>query len=195
MNKTAIIFGASGGIGSAVVSELQHQYNIICVDRSTINFLGNKQQQVNQLLDRIQPDIVVNCVGTLGDNYHDYEAIFNINFGSNWSLIRYYMKHQDKSTKIIMIGSSAYKSGKKQDMLYSSSKAALYNLWQGASDWFTDSNILLGLVNPVRTRTQMTKHYTPGPELEPVEVAKVVTNLCLNMTHSQVIDMTFQGTK
>ena len=40
-----------------------------------------------------------------------------------------------------MVGSSASKAGKKDYMVYSASKAALLNLWQGAKDAFADTAV------------------------------------------------------
>jgi short-subunit dehydrogenase len=116
----------------------------------------------------------------------------NINFGSNWSIVQYYLKNT-KSVRIIMVGSSAYKLGRKDYMVYSASKAALYNLWQGAKDAFADTEVRIDLINPVRTRTQMVAPFSDQLDyLEPEEIARCILQLDQRNDPSTSVDITFK---
>ena len=89
-----------------------------------------------------------------------------------------------------MVGSSAYKSGRKSYILYAASKAALYNVWQGACDYFSGSNITLGLINPVRTRTPMIDVTTSAFCYEPEDVASEILSMASIQTN-QLVDMKY----
>jgi short-subunit dehydrogenase len=92
-----------------------------------------------------------------------------------------------------MVGSSAGKAGKKDYMVYSASKAALLNLWQGARDAFADTEVAIDLVNPVRTRTRMVAPFKDELDyLEPEEVARWIINLDQLNDPSQCVDITFK---
>jgi ribitol-5-phosphate 2-dehydrogenase (NADP+) / D-ribitol-5-phosphate cytidylyltransferase len=174
--QTVVLFGANGGMGVAVDQLLTAQgYLVVPVTRTQIDFArGNCQAQVDQILSEHQPGIVVNCVGKFGSNNDDLQDIMPINFGSNWNLIRHYMTHTtDHPVRIVMVGSICYNHGRKEYMVYSASKTAMFSLWQGARDYFAGSQITVDLINPQRTRTPMTEsRYNPNlPYHTPEEVA------------------------
>jgi len=95
-----------------------------------------------------------------------------------------------------MIGSSSYTGGRQLYPLYSASKAALYNLWESARDYFAGSDITVDLVNPVRTRTKMAtagKSFDPKLDyLEPDQVAGEIYKLVETDLASACVDMTFK---
>jgi short-subunit dehydrogenase len=95
----------------------------------------------------------------------------------------------DQPVKIIMIGSSAYRSGRKSYILYAASKTALYSIWQGASEYFQGTNVTVSLLNPVRTRTPMIDMSTKDICLEPHDVAQAILNM--TSTSSELVDMKY----
>lgn len=194
MTKSVAVFGNSGGIGAATVNAFKSAgYVVIEVDRNSINFNHNTSYtQVEKLLDQTNPDIIVNCVGHFdNENIETHHNTFDVNVGSNWAIIRYYMNNNNsKPIKIIMVGSSAYKSGRKTYILYAASKAALYNVWQGACEYFKDTNITLGLINPVRTRTPMIDMTTSAFCYEPEDVAQEILSMASTKTN-QLVDMKY----
>jgi NAD(P)-dependent dehydrogenase (short-subunit alcohol dehydrogenase family) len=187
MNKTALVFGANGGIGSAVVTLLLKQgYTVFPITKDQVNFVhGESEQHIVAILKLKDPDIVVNCGGVFGDNSSDYYRMMDINVGSNWFIVKHYMNYTTKPIKIILVGSSAYKAGKKSYMLYSLSKAALHNLWDGAKEFFSDRNITVNIIHPVRTRTKMVAPYDSNLDyLDPEEVAEAIVELAESSTSS-----------
>jgi 2-C-methyl-D-erythritol 4-phosphate cytidylyltransferase len=204
MTKTVVIFGANGGIGGATAKRFADQnYRVIPVSRDYLDFeSANSHHDVAKLLNQAQPDVVVNSAGVFVNGYvNTHHTTMNVNFGSNWSVISYYMalKGLSKTTRVIMVGSSSYTGGRQQYPLYSASKAALYNLWESSRDYFGDSEIVVDLVNPVRTRTKMAsvgKSFDPALDyLEPDQVADEIFKLVELDLPSRCVDMTFKDVK
>ena len=201
MIKTVVIFGAHGGIGSATAKLFAEQgYRVIPVGSDQLNFEStNSHYDVAKLLNQAQADVVVNSAGVFINGYvNTHHTTMNVNFGSNWSIISYFMalKGLSKTTRIIMVGSSSYTSGRQLYPLYSASKAALYNLWESARDYFGGSEIVVDLINPVRTRTKMAsagKSFDPTLDyLEPDQVAEEIFKLVESDLPSACVDMTFK---
>jgi NAD(P)-dependent dehydrogenase (short-subunit alcohol dehydrogenase family) len=194
MKQTVAIFGASGGIGQATKQAfLGAGYTVIPVSRNIVDFAGaSAEQQIQEFLGYAEPNIVINCAGYFSTNDESAGVTMNINFNSNWAIVQHYLKNP-KAVRIIMIGSSAYKSGRKDYMVYSASKAALYNLWQGARDAFADTDVRIDLVNPVRTRTQMVAPFDNNLDyLEPEEIARWILQLDQCNDPSRCVDITFK---
>ena len=200
----ALIFGHRGGIGSAAKSAfLKAGYRIIPVDRTIIDFdRPDADEQINSLLTNGQPDVIVNATGVFRNGWQqDHVETMNVNVGSNWSILRHYMNpsNQTKSTRIIMIGSSSHSGGRPLYPLYSASKAAVYNLWQSASQMLEDTDIVIDLLNPVRTLTRMStagKAIDPNLDyLQPEQVAQQIIQLCQEGLPSRCVDMTFEDVK
>jgi NAD(P)-dependent dehydrogenase (short-subunit alcohol dehydrogenase family) len=179
MKRTVVIFGAAGGIGQATrATFLDAGYTVIPVSRSLIDFEhATAESQIQEFLGYAEPNVVINCVGKFVRNDEPAASTMNVNFNSNWAIVQHYLKNP-RAVRIIMVGSSAYQSGKKDYMVYSASKAALHNLWQGARDAFADTDVRIDLVNPVRTRTQMVAPFDDNLDyLEPEEIARWILQL------------------
>lgn len=196
----AIIFGSSSDIGKAIIKELETlgYDSILRIDRNILDFIDpNSDELVKKLLASEQPDLIVNSVGVFERNNVTHHNTMNVNFGSNWSIVKYYLNHTESKVTIILIGSSAYKKGKKDYMVYSASKAALFNLWEGATDFFKNTNVSINLINPVRVNTKMISGIL-DPKLdylEPIDVAKEVTKILTNNYNNVCVDMTYKDTK
>ena len=194
----AVVFGAHGGIGTATTEHfLAAGYTVVPVTRKLVDFAQlNSYNAVSELLMNHQPDVVVNCAGHFDrTNIEPHSMTFDVNVGSNWAVIQHYMNNVPKKpVHVVMVGSSAYKSGRKNYMLYSASKAAVYNLWQGAGEYFLNSTVCVSLINPVRTRTAMIGTDVAGPCLEPADVAEEILNIA-STTKNQVVDMNYSKEK
>jgi NAD(P)-dependent dehydrogenase (short-subunit alcohol dehydrogenase family) len=197
MKRTVAIFGASGGIGQSVRQLfLDAGYSVIPVSRNLIDFAcANAEAQIQEFLGHAEPNVVVNCAGRFAKNDEPAGETMNINFNSNWAIVQHYLKFP-KLVRIIMVGSSAYTSGRKDYMVYSASKSALHNLWQGARDAFADTDVRVDLVNPVRTRTPMVAPFDDQLDyLEPKEVARWILQLDQCNDASRCVDITFKDAK
>lgn len=192
--KVALIFGFTGGIGNAVKEKLvSNNYRIIPVNRTIIDFTNPKaDEQVNQLLTNAKPDVVVNCAGYFADNSKAGNTTMDVNVNSNWSIIKHYLTSTDTPTKIIMLGSSACRGGRKDYIMYAASKAALLSMWEGGRDAFEGTSVSIDLINPVRTRTKMVAPFKDDLDyLDPKAVAYEILQAA-ETTVSSCIDMTFK---
>jgi len=194
--KTALIIGSNSDIAQAAMELLKDEYHIVAVNRKVIDLADpTSELRINMALTMATPDVVVNCAGVFMDNANaDYDTTFDVNLKSNWSVIKHYMDNPpDKLVRFIMLGSSVYKQGRRNFILYAASKAALFNMWQGASE-AVNENVKLGLINPVHVHTKMVAHKPhPNPEicLDPIDVAVEIKNLC-SMTESRYIDIDYK---
>ena len=184
LNKKILIFGFSGGLGKNVLQILKKKKFIIFkLIKSNKDFIKkNDEKKIYQYLKKINPDVIINCSGVLGDNLLSYVKVFNTNFGSNWEILKYYFTHKDKikkAVKIIIVGSTAHKFGKKDYMLYAASKSALNNLCQGANEMLKNTNIDIKIYNPVRMNTPMIKNvnFIKKKGISPRIVAKKIIKL------------------
>lgn len=202
--KTVAIFGANGGIGSAVHHVFSSaEYRIVDVGRLIIDLKQlTADQEIHKFLSVLRPDIVINCAGVfVSGHLTDHHETMAVNVGSNWSIMRHYLytSNQKKPVNIVVVGSSSYTGGRKQYPLYSASKAALYNLWQGVRENLTDTSIHVHLVNPVRTLTNMaTNGGAPDPALDylsPELVAQQIFKLATSNDASTCVDITFEDAK
>jgi short-subunit dehydrogenase len=201
----ACIFGHKGGIGQATKNAFLAQgYRIIPVHREVLD-LNSKDadRQIDSLLTNGQPDVIVNAAGVFYNGWQQkHQETMNVNVGSNWSILRHYMNpdNQTKPTRIIMVGSSSHSGGRKLYPLYSASKAAVYNLWQSVSQALADTDVVVDLVNPVRTLTRMStaggKKIDPALDyLQPEQVAERIMQLVNENLPSRCIEMTYEDVK
>ena len=156
--KKIIIFGSNGGLGTELKILLKDNL-ITSINKKKIDFANqNSKKKIDNLLDKVSPDIIINCAGVLGSNITDYKKVFDVNFSSNWDILRYYLlKKIKKKIKIIFIGSSGFNKGKKNYMLYAASKSALASLYVSAKETLKKKNIDLKIFHPGTMDTKMIK--------------------------------------
>ena len=179
MNK-ALVLGSTGGIGRAVCTVLAERGNkVVALNR-------NDLQNISEILLRENPDWIFNCIGSLGDNKSSFTEVFEPNVAINWFIIKYYLEHLSAKVKVVMVGSTSYEYGRKNYILYSASKAALHNMWQGACESFEGTNIFLGLIHPGPVETPMIEHLPRKSNiLSPRDLAKSMVDLANSMENHQ----------
>lgn len=194
MQDKVLLIGSNGGVGSALRKELLNNgYLVANVTRKDIDLSSvDAEVLLHKLLDTHQPDIVINCAGVFGDNNIQFDTIFNTNVKTNWSILNYYRLNKPiKVVKFITIGSSSYDSGRKNYILYAATKAALFNMYQGASEYFADKNLIIGLVNPGKIRTPMIEHLITKDTacLDPTDIAQCIITFFANLQNSSYINI------
>ncbi len=194
MRSKVLLLGSSGGVGSALFEKLlKNDFDIICANRDQLDLsLQNAANNIAQTLTLHQPDVVINCCGVFGDNEIDFDTVFNINVKANWSILEYYKTNlPSKVVKFITIGSSSYDSGRKDYILYAATKAALFSIYQGASEYFADKNLIIGLINPSKMRTPMIEHLLNQDSvcLDPKDVAQQIVNFLVDLQKSSYINI------
>jgi NAD(P)-dependent dehydrogenase (short-subunit alcohol dehydrogenase family) len=147
--KKVIVVGANGELGLEVCRQLTNVMDVIPISRGDITFGAvDEEIKIKEIMDFHTPDFIVNCTGKFGGNNADFLEIFNSNVKSTWIFLNHFINVSlNKPVRYVAIGSSAYREGRREYMLYSSSKAALMNLMQGAQEHFANSNLSLSLIN------------------------------------------------
>ncbi len=189
-----LVLGATGGLGSSVVRQLRIDgYIVIPVSRFEVDFCTEScGEEIFDLLDIHRPDVIINCIGVFRDNNCDFDEVINVNLKSNWLISKYYISKRSTvgNVKIVFVGSSSYKQGKKDYILYSASKAALHNLYEGVSAYFVGTNVLCGIVHPGRMDTKMIRNLERNSNLDyldPHKVAVDVIEFASRMTENSIL--------
>jgi len=159
--KKVIILGSSGGLGAEVKKSLSTiKYRIYSFSSKNLNFLmKDSQHKINFYLKKIDPDVIINCAGIFRNNLASFKKIFDVNTKPSWEIINYYINNIPKTKKlIILIGSTAYRGGRKEYILYSASKAALHSIYLGAKKNFKSKIINLKILHPKKIKTKMVNH-------------------------------------
>jgi len=167
--KTALIFGSTGGIGAAVVSQFANSHRVVTVSRHQLDFTQADNQcpsHLDGIIAAADPDVIVNCAGLFAGTFQD---IFAVNVASNWHILQYYMEKYtvSKPVTILLVGSSAYRGGRRRYPVYSASKAALHNLVQGCQEALADSAVTVSLLHPARVATRMSESLPGNQQLTP----------------------------
>ena len=191
-----LIFGSTSGLGCCLIDNLRTiGHSIIPISSNEINFNSNDSFfQIHEIIEKTQPEVIINCAGVLCDNNKDFNEVFNINLRSNWLISKYFISSplHVRKVKIIFIGSSSYKKGKKDYILYASSKAALFNLFEGVSAYFENTNVIFGLVNPSRMNTKMISNFSKKADsiyLDPKDVAITIINFIKSLKKSSYLNL------
>lgn len=186
----ALVFGAGGGIGSALCLALEQQQHVVtAVGREQLD-CGSEQleQQVSNIIESTKPDWIFNCIGVLGSNQNSYRDVFDANFGSNWAIVKHYLERTDAQVQIVLVGSTTHNQPRRNSILYAASKSALHNLWQSTEDIFAGTRVNIGLIHPPRVNTKMLNG-RPGPSLSPDYVAQVMIDLTNNMKSRTLLEL------
>ena len=157
--KRVLIFGSNSTLAKKIKLFFKNDYIITEITKKKINFSKkNSPNQIKKILLIVNPDIIINFAGVLGSKADSYREVYDVNFLPNLEIIKFYIKKKiKKKVKIILIGSSSYKKGKANYMLYTSSKAALHNLYQAAKEKFENTNIIIDIFHPPRFQSKLIK--------------------------------------
>jgi NAD(P)-dependent dehydrogenase (short-subunit alcohol dehydrogenase family) len=194
--KTALVIGSNSDIAKSAMDLIRSEYNIVPVDRSIVDLASPEATaKIQDLLAQHNPDVVIHSAGVFLDNQTgDFDQLFDVNVKSHWAVIDHYIKNPpNKQVNFVMIGSSTYRQGRRNYILYAASRSAQFSMWQGSCEC-CHPNLVIGLIHPVRVNTKHVAHMThPNPELclEAIDVAREIAKMCQAKTH-QNIDMDYK---
>ena len=155
--KKILIIGSDGNLAQCIIEELtKKNLSIFKISRRQVDFeKKNSKSKLYEYLNKINPNIIVNCIGIFKNNNFSFESTFKINTKVSWDLIDYYSNKIKKKVKIFVIGSSAHNKARKNYILYVASKSALNSMVKSAIDLFLKTNIEINIINPPAMKSNM----------------------------------------
>jgi 3-oxoacyl-[acyl-carrier protein] reductase len=200
VRKTALITGASRGIGNAIAKILsQNNIEIITPNRSEMDLSDPVSVEKYLSNINIKIDILVNNAGInpLSDveniEFKTFEEVLQVNLISPVMILKHIvpkMKEQ-KFGRIVNISSIWSKLSKPERLMYSASKAGLDGVTRASAVELAKYNILVNSVAPGFVNTELTKKNNSPEDIaklselipagrlaEPDEIAEMVYFLC-----------------
>jgi len=184
--KKILIIGSDGNLAKCIIDEIKSlNFKLFKISRKEIDFNSSTSKLLlNRLLKKIEPNIIINCVGVFKNNDFDFESMFKLNTKISWDLIDYYRLNRKKKIKIILIGSSAHNKPRKNYILYVASKSALNSIVKSSKDLFLNSKIELEIINPPAMKSQMRDQFYKSnkikkkkrKEINPMIIARKIIN-------------------
>ncbi|MBI5345738.1 MAG: bifunctional cytidylyltransferase/SDR family oxidoreductase [Chlamydiae bacterium] len=189
-NKKFALVGASGGIGSAILQRLKEEGAIVIpISRTSLykaditNFdnLSSVFEKIYQEYQEI--DGLINAAGIFKIksfqkfSKEEIQELVNVNLtGLIYTCLLAKIKDEGH---VINISSSAFYRGRKEQCIYSATKAAVVNFTQGLAEEFP--KLKINAVLPSRTNTLMRTKNLPNENpkslLDPKEIANTIVDL------------------
>lgn len=183
--KTALVTGASGGLGreiclqlaasgcnvhvlgrnkekiSNLVSTLTEQK--VEVFSTVVDFTESFEEKVKHISEQRSYDILINCAGIFpivnieNSTIEDYDNCFNVNVKAPFLLSKLLSKDMKKKRwgRIVNVASSSAYNGSRDTGLYCSSKHALLGLSRSLYQELKDHNVRVYTVSPGSIQTEM----------------------------------------
>ncbi|WP_448374598.1 3-oxoacyl-ACP reductase FabG [Fervidobacterium sp.] len=191
--KVAIVTGASGGIGRAIVKVLSEEgcaiagfnftpsmdssdYTEYIVDVTDRNAVENAVKSVLERFGRI--DFLVNNAGITKDNlvyrmsYEDWDSVINTNLTGAFNMIKATIRELVKNEGVIInISSVVGLEGNVGQVNYSASKAGLIGLTKSLAKEFGKKNLRVNAIAPGFIETPMTEKLSE--EVKKVALEKI----------------------
>mgnify|MGYP001027448204 CR=1 FL=1 len=191
--KVAIVTGASGGIGRAIVKVLSEdgcaivgfnftpsfdasgytEYIVDVTDRSAVE---NAVKSVLENFGRI--DFLINNAGITKDNlvyrmsYEDWDSVINTNLTGAFNMIKATIRELVKNEGVIInISSVVGLEGNVGQVNYSASKAGLIGLTKSLAKEFGKKNLRVNAIAPGFIETPMTERLSG--EIKKVALEKI----------------------
>ena len=157
--KTALILGASGGLGKCIVKRFTELgIKTLTPSSKVINLERFTVQDLNDFCKNDTPDIIVNSAAySVGDEsglLDSFDKIFSVNVKSNLILAEFSSNIQ-KKVNLVLVSSSSSTRGRKDLTLYSASKAALNSIVESLYDKMQSKNVYMNIVIPEKINTPL----------------------------------------
>lgn len=199
-NKNVLIFGGTGGIGSAIG-------NLLSGFGANVKKLGSEIQLKNRELPKElfekKWDIIIHSAGLFirkpfeHTNIDEWDDIMSINLRSAYLVGQLAQNSMIDNGWLVFIGSSSSNRGRKEQSIYAASKAALNNLTQSLSEEFKHQGIRVNCINPPRTDTPMRDREFPNEDksllASPQKVAEDIILYCQGEATGHIVNLKYKA--
>jgi NAD(P)-dependent dehydrogenase (short-subunit alcohol dehydrogenase family) len=195
--RSYIVFGATGGIGSAVCRSLQRTgARVLAAGRNTdaLEQLSTELDIATRAVDATNTSEVdacfkhalelfgtlggvVNCVGSLLlkpahlTTEEEWQDTLDLNLGSAFNTVRSATKAMFKTGgSIVLISSAAARTGLVNHEAIAAAKAGVLGLMRSAAATYAKNSIRLNAVAPGLVKTPMTERLTANPAVEQASI-------------------------
>ncbi|MGI5897823.1 MAG: SDR family NAD(P)-dependent oxidoreductase [Candidatus Dojkabacteria bacterium] len=177
MNKTILVIGASGGIGSQVAKDLINEgYSVIGTysntpinnpDVKSINLDFLSKDSIQNFVDKIKSMdtnlyAIINCAGiveyenkNIEEDLKIWDKTIAVNLTSNYVLAKYFEDRIEEHGRFIMISSTDAMFGGSITVSYAVSKAGVNSLVKSFSLLFKDKKVSVNAIAPGWVNTKM----------------------------------------
>ena len=191
-NKKILLFGGSGGVGTALQKKLSQFENIkiLAPTSQEINLKDVTVQKLQNFCKDFEPDIVINTAAISfndGDGILEtFDDVFAVNLKSNLVIMEF-LKSLHKPAKFVTISSSSSTKGRKNITNYSASKSALNSVIESLADEYKKLGIEINAVVPEKIKTPMIQklHKTNISDRELLSTEEVVDTI-IDVCNSEV---------
>jgi len=182
--KDILIFGGTGGIGSAVVKQLKELgANVVSLGSKEID-LSKSDIQYNKQIEVVYQkwDCIIHSVGAYAKDsegfINTYDKIMNVNFRSLVYLVEHAETILKPNGSIICLGSTAASFGRPGIALYSASKSALNCFVEAVSPTLAKKGLRINVICPAKVATPLQTHINPDANqkdmIQPENLAEII---------------------
>lgn len=196
-NKNVLLFGGSGGLGSAIIDKFKNFENvkILAPTLQDIDLRNVTVEQIQNYCNGFIPDILINTAA-ISRNDEDgivktFDEVFAVNLKANLVMLEF-LKSLGTPSKFITISSSSSTKGRKNITNYSASKSGLNSVIESLADEYKEHNILINAIVPEKINTPMIQklHRTAISSrelLSPDEVVDLIISVCQSDIYGKLI--------
>jgi 2-C-methyl-D-erythritol 4-phosphate cytidylyltransferase len=177
--KNILIFGGTGGIGSAITKQLKEL-------GANVTSLGSKDIDLSMddwiFFPSRKFDSIIYAAGayTIDSDgiLNNYDAIMNVNFRSIAVILEAIDKILKPNGSIILLGSAAAAFGRPGIALYSASKAALNCFVEAMAPSLAKKGFRINVICPAKVATPLQTYINPEADpkemIQPDDLAKII---------------------
>lgn len=166
VNKKALIFGATGGIGSEIVKMFQKMgVKMLAPSSKQLDLEIVSVKDVLNYCKDFKPDIIINAAAYSATDddglVNMFDKVFKINLKSNLILIEF-AKLLNKRANLVLFSSSSSTKGRENLTLYSAAKVGVNSIVESLAEKMSKHGVYINAIVPEKINTPMIQKLHKG---------------------------------